>query len=121
MKNTWQDLFHNNTNRKRLRGRVTEVVLPAHLKTFQMDPGRQITRWIMPIEGAKQKKNRILMSSGFQAAGHAGLRPDGCKKLLTTRRSGYTFMSAIHKGRLHSAIARFSVVSRISLEQELIR
>jgi len=30
-------------------------------------------------------------------------------------------MSAIHEGRLHNAITRFSVVFRISLEPGLIR
>jgi hypothetical protein len=35
------------------------------------------------------------------------------KKMLTHNRAGYTFMSAIHKDRLHSAIARLSVKSCI--------
>ena len=43
------------------------------------------------------------------------------KKLLTPKPTGYTFMIAIHKGRLHNAIARFSVVSRISPEPGLTR
>ena len=33
------------------------------------------------------------------------------KNILTLKRPRYTFMSAIHRGRLHSAIARFSAFS----------
>jgi hypothetical protein len=33
------------------------------------------------------------------------------KKMLTLKRPRYTFMSAIHRGRLHSAIERFSAFS----------
>ena len=66
-----------------------------------------------------------IEETGFKAAvpGSFG-RPLGiakkAKKLLTRKRTGYTLMSAIHKGRLHSAVARSSVVSRITPEPRLI-
>lgn len=77
-----------------------------------------------PLAGKVLGLYRIEEKGFKEAVPESFGRPLGiakkAKKLLTQKRTGYTLMSAIHKGRLHSAIARTSVVSRITPEPRLI-